>query len=218
MPSVAAHPLARLHRAGVPVTLNTDDTTVSDIKLSEEYVNAVEAIGLTLPELWAIDRRALDVAFADEATLEPLRAAFDRWAAGIPELGAARVAGSRRASPRSSPGSRPARSRPPRPPSAARGRRGRRPRPAWSTPVSMITQRAPTARAAARSVPSPSPIMIASPTVRPTASAASSSSCGDGLPIDSGVTPSSPRARRRSRRRRVAGRARSGRPDRGSWR
>ena len=89
VPSVAAHPLARLHRAGVPVTLNTDDTTVSDITLSEEFVNAVEAIGLTMPELWDIDRRALDVAFADGATLEPLRAAFDRWAAGVPELGAA---------------------------------------------------------------------------------------------------------------------------------
>lgn len=86
VPLLASHPLARLHRAGVPVTLNTDDTTVSDIKLSEEYVNAVEAIGLTLPELWAIDRRALDVAFADEATLAPLRAEFDAWGAGIPEL------------------------------------------------------------------------------------------------------------------------------------
>jgi len=39
-----------------------------------------------LPELWAIDRRALDVAFADEATLAPLRAEFEAWAAGIPEL------------------------------------------------------------------------------------------------------------------------------------
>jgi adenosine deaminase len=87
VPSVAEHPLARLHRAGVPVTLNTDDTTVSDISLSEEYVKAVEEIGLTLPELWAIDRRALDVAFADEAVLAPLRAEFDAWAAAIPELG-----------------------------------------------------------------------------------------------------------------------------------
>lgn len=85
--TVAAHPLARLHRAGVPVTLSTDDTTVSDITLSEEYVSAVETIGLTLPELWAIDRHALDVAFADDATLGPLRAAFDAWAAGIPEFG-----------------------------------------------------------------------------------------------------------------------------------
>jgi adenosine deaminase len=84
--TVAEHPIARLHRADVPVTLSTDDLTVSDLTLSEEYRNAVERIGLTLPELWAIDRFALDVAFADEVTLAPLRVAFDGWAAGIPEL------------------------------------------------------------------------------------------------------------------------------------
>jgi adenosine deaminase len=84
--SVAAHPLARLHRAGVPVTLSTDDLTVSDITLSEEYARATQRIGLSLPELWAIDRRALDVAFADEPVLAPLRSEFDAWAGGIPEL------------------------------------------------------------------------------------------------------------------------------------
>jgi adenosine deaminase len=88
VPSVADHPLKPLYRMGVPVTLNTDDLTVSDLTLSEEYVAAVEEIGLTLPELWAIDRHALDVAFADEATLAPLRTEFDAWAAGIPELSA----------------------------------------------------------------------------------------------------------------------------------
>jgi adenosine deaminase len=76
VPSLAAHPLARLHRAGVPVTLSTDDTTVSDLSLSDEYVRAVETIGLTPAELWAIDRHALEVAFADEAVLAPLRTAF----------------------------------------------------------------------------------------------------------------------------------------------
>ena len=86
VPSIAAHPLARLARAGVPVTLSTDDTTVSDLSLSDEYARAIGLIGLSLPELWAIDRRALDVAFADEATLAPLRAEFDTWAAGVPEL------------------------------------------------------------------------------------------------------------------------------------
>ncbi len=86
VPSVADHPLGPLYRMGVPVTLSTDDLTVSDLTLSEEYLAAVEQIGLTLPELWAIDRRALDVAFADEGTLAPLRAEFDAWAAGIPEL------------------------------------------------------------------------------------------------------------------------------------
>jgi adenosine deaminase len=86
VPSIADHPLARLHRLNVPVTLDTDDTTVSDITLSEEYLNAVEKIGLTLPELWAIDRHALDVAFADEADIAPLRDEFDAWGAAIPEL------------------------------------------------------------------------------------------------------------------------------------
>jgi len=81
--SIASHPLARLHRAGVRVTLSTDDTTVSDLSLTDEYVRAVELIGLTLPELWAIDRHALDVAFADEATLGPLRAEFERWGGAI---------------------------------------------------------------------------------------------------------------------------------------
>jgi adenosine deaminase len=86
VPSVADHPLKPLYHRGVPVTLNTDDLTVSDLTLSEEYIAAVEEMEMTLPELWAIDRHALDVAFADEATLAPLRAEFDAWAAAIPEL------------------------------------------------------------------------------------------------------------------------------------
>ena len=89
VPSLADHPLARLARAGVPVSLSTDDGTVSDVSLSDEYERSCRQIGLTLPELWSIDRRALDVAFADEATLVPLRSEFDRWAAGIPELAGA---------------------------------------------------------------------------------------------------------------------------------
>ncbi len=80
--SLEEHPLARLHRAGVPVTLSTDDATVSNITLSDEYERAVERVRLTLAELWAIDRRALEVAFAERAALDPLRAAFDAWAAG----------------------------------------------------------------------------------------------------------------------------------------
>jgi len=86
VPSIAAHPLARLHRAGVGVTLSTDDSTVSDLRLSDEYVRAVEEIGLSLPELWAIDRHALDVAFAEPSVLAPLAREFDAWADGAPEV------------------------------------------------------------------------------------------------------------------------------------
>ncbi|HEX8938767.1 MAG TPA: adenosine deaminase [Candidatus Limnocylindrales bacterium] len=86
VPSLAAHPLAILHRRGVPVTLSVDDPTVGDVSLSEEYRRAVEDVGLSLAELWAIDRHALDVAFADEAALAPLRTEFDAWAAARTEL------------------------------------------------------------------------------------------------------------------------------------
>jgi adenosine deaminase len=79
--SIAAHPLARLHRAGVPVTLSTDDTTVSDLTLTDEYERALDEIGLTADELWAIDRAALDHAFVDAATRARLAATFDAWRA-----------------------------------------------------------------------------------------------------------------------------------------
>lgn len=84
VPSIAEHPLARLHRLGVPVTLSTDDTTVSDLSLTDEYERALDAIGLTGAELLAIDRHALEAAFADEATLAPIRAELDAWAAARP--------------------------------------------------------------------------------------------------------------------------------------
>src|SRR6266508_1601477 len=79
VPSLEAHPLARLHRRGVPVTLSTDDLTVANVTLTDEYARAIERIGLTPAELWAIDRGALDRAFADDATLTPLRSEFDAW-------------------------------------------------------------------------------------------------------------------------------------------
>jgi adenosine deaminase len=92
VPSLEDHPLARLDRAGVPVTMSTDDTTVSDLSLSDEYMRAVERIGVTLPELWKIDRGALDVAFAEPEVLAPLALEFDRWASAVPELAARRAA------------------------------------------------------------------------------------------------------------------------------
>ncbi|MBX3031795.1 MAG: adenosine deaminase [Chloroflexi bacterium] len=86
--SLAAHPLARLHRAGVPVTLSTDDRTVSDLTLTREYEHAVEPIGLSPAELWAMDRHALEVAFLqhDEQLRADLLAGFDTFAADEPLL------------------------------------------------------------------------------------------------------------------------------------
>ena len=82
----ADHPLVTLMRARVPVTINTDDTTISDITLSEEWLSCIDELGLTLPELWACNLHALDVAFVDESARTALRAHFEEWARRIPEL------------------------------------------------------------------------------------------------------------------------------------
>jgi len=88
VPSLADHPLPYLARAGVPVTLSTDDRTVSGITLVEEYLRAHEVLGLSLGELWRINVHALDVAFLqhDEGLRARLREEFRAFAATEPEL------------------------------------------------------------------------------------------------------------------------------------
>lgn len=83
---LADHPLPRLVRAGAPVTLSTDERTVTGVTLVDEYRNAVDVLGLTLAELWAIDRHALEVAFlaGDEPVRAGLLRAFDAFAAAEP--------------------------------------------------------------------------------------------------------------------------------------
>ena len=89
VPDLASHPLPRLVRAGVSVTLSTDDRTVSDLTLVREYVRAHETLGLAIPELWAINSHALRAAFLfdDEPARARLAAEFDAFAAGEPALG-----------------------------------------------------------------------------------------------------------------------------------
>lgn len=91
VPDVASHPLPALLRRGVPVTLSTDDRTVSGLTLVREYERAVTDLGVTLPELWAMNRHALAVAFLhhDETLRADLLAEFDGFALSEPALRAA---------------------------------------------------------------------------------------------------------------------------------
>jgi adenosine deaminase len=90
-PDYSAFPLARLHRAGVPVTLSTDDRTVSDLTLVREYSRSHAELGLSAAELWAMNMHALRVAFLhhDEALRASLIEEFEAFAGATPELGSA---------------------------------------------------------------------------------------------------------------------------------
>jgi adenosine deaminase len=94
---LADHPLPHLLRAGVPVTLSTDDRTVSDLDLVEEYHRAIDVLGLTSAELLATARHAYRAAFLqhDEALRERLLSAFDRWVEVEPVPGGAEAPRSR---------------------------------------------------------------------------------------------------------------------------
>ena len=89
VPDLASHPLAVLYRHGVPVSLSTDDRTVADLTLTREYARAHAILGLTLPELWSINRHGLEAAFLhhDELLRTNLMSAFDAFADIEPALG-----------------------------------------------------------------------------------------------------------------------------------
>jgi adenosine deaminase len=76
-----------LLRKGVPVTINTDDTTISNITLSEELHNCYHELGLTLAEIWGCNMHALEAAFVDETRRSTLIELFTAWAAPLAELG-----------------------------------------------------------------------------------------------------------------------------------
>jgi adenosine deaminase len=90
-PTYAAHPLAGIVRAGVPATLSTDDRTVSGLTLVGEYARARASLGLTMAELWRLDRQGLTAAFLqhDEAVRDRLLAEFDAFASSEPRLAGA---------------------------------------------------------------------------------------------------------------------------------
>jgi adenosine deaminase len=61
--TLARHPLNALHRLAVPVTINTDDPSVSDTTLSDEYMIAVEGMGFSPRDVQRTILNAAQAAF-----------------------------------------------------------------------------------------------------------------------------------------------------------
>jgi adenosine deaminase len=86
-PSLSDFPLPALIAARVPLTLSTDDRTVSDLTLVSEYDRAHSAIGVSIADLWRMNMHALDVAFMDDESLRAqLKSEFESFAASEPAL------------------------------------------------------------------------------------------------------------------------------------
>lgn len=61
--SLGHHPLRKLYQEGVPVTVNTDDPSICNTTMTDEYLVAMRAIGVTLDELKQMTLNAARVAF-----------------------------------------------------------------------------------------------------------------------------------------------------------
>lgn len=82
--SLAEHPVAALHRAGVSVTISTDDRTVTGTTLSAELANCAIALGLEPSEIADIALNGFRRGFAPPRIRQPFmeeaRAAWEAWA------------------------------------------------------------------------------------------------------------------------------------------
>jgi len=79
--SIAEHPALRLLRAGVRVTINTDDPGLFGIDLTHELEVARDDLGFGLTELRAVTGHALAASFLDEDTKRRVRRSHFDWLA-----------------------------------------------------------------------------------------------------------------------------------------
>jgi adenosine deaminase len=77
------HPLRDLYVLGVNVTINTDDPSVSDTSLTDEYMVAMMGLGVNLRDLRMCTRNSIRAAFLppeEKLQLEHIiLGEFDRW-------------------------------------------------------------------------------------------------------------------------------------------
>lgn len=70
------HPMLAYYRLGIPVTINTDDPSVSNITLSDEYIVATKGIGVQFTVLKEMIVNAAQAAFLPEVERQRLVAWF----------------------------------------------------------------------------------------------------------------------------------------------
>lgn len=71
-----SHPFGTLYRRGVNVTLNSDDPTIQDSDLTDDYVKAASHFGLTIEDLIRINERTIDSAFLSSTDRMALRKSY----------------------------------------------------------------------------------------------------------------------------------------------
>jgi adenosine deaminase len=78
-PSLAAHPIEPMRRAGVRVSVNTDDPVLFGVSLAEEYAKVAAAFAWTDDTVRAVARTSIEASFANPDLKSRLLADLAAW-------------------------------------------------------------------------------------------------------------------------------------------
>jgi adenosine deaminase len=78
-PDRSSHPLDALRRAGVPVSINTDDPALMRTSLVAEYAATARAYGWSMDVLREVARTSIEASFCNPDPRRRLLAAVDAW-------------------------------------------------------------------------------------------------------------------------------------------
>lgn len=70
------HPLKTLYANNIPVTINSDDPSIQDTDLSDDYIKTLEFFSFTLEDLVALNETAIDGTFLTELEKTDLKSRY----------------------------------------------------------------------------------------------------------------------------------------------
>jgi adenosine deaminase len=77
--SLADHPMERLRRAGVPVSVNTDDPALLGVTLVAEYESCAAAYHWSADDIRSVARTSIESSFASDSSKRDLLAELETW-------------------------------------------------------------------------------------------------------------------------------------------
>jgi len=80
-PTYCDHPIEKLRKAGVPVSINTDDPALLGLRLESEYGHCAEAFGWTDADLREIANTSVAASFADSTVKNEIAKEITAWRA-----------------------------------------------------------------------------------------------------------------------------------------
>jgi adenosine deaminase len=76
-PSVEAHPIKEYFQQGLMVTVNSDDPTMFNTSINQEYQGLIQQVGFTVVELRHLTTNSIQASFMSEENKQAMKSQFD---------------------------------------------------------------------------------------------------------------------------------------------